>query len=750
MVPITSQQNNSEEAKASDVLSQFFTDENLYAHPFSGSIPGNNRAVPQSLVVAITRYAKGVKDRPLLLPFATQSDDRTCWMACAHDKLSSRGLQEELVAFIGPSFGEFEVDGAVLSDHQEVAKSKLIQAGLYVTSFFAITDKYESRVIASWQRYWQLLDQRPERPRQDLRTFQQLRAVFDRALLARNEKDALGAMAALREQHGLSAENRAFLEIRLNAAFGRWDRILAHPQWDDLLKVRLPPETYGDIWDAIYETYLTPVELQGSADDLINAFAQDVRIMAASLLKGRGRSRRPSALKGFLLHELSQENPSAQMCVSLLEDLGSNAYGKVSEAISVKVRSLQPKSGMEQAILEMELERYEQALALLLPLPDSMEVLHAHLRCVKEIGHPGQALAALERVNATDPDLAAMVRQKRSRLLSDVEKLSAQEVPELKVPDSQTVLPSSQADDLLVYWRELVHSPEALALLDQPNFVQKLISTIEDVALDSSPLFESLLPIWFDWLVIRTQPSSALVKVYLGFIESLHVRDRAGDSEREMIRLACRHALIAGLTPDEYKSLIDRLIGIFPETPSPRENGWALDLSDMLMVQPCRDEESRLRWLTGVLQAATNGLSRLSPADKCLFEFLANEINFLIPSRSQLADDSDLDARGDIDNRIFLYSLDSQAIRRAARVLEAVFPRAKIDVNSDETCTSRLRAGSRNADWVVFVAGVATHQAFYCIKAGLRPDAELLQVDGTGTTRIVERVILQSQSAISV
>ena len=94
-----------------------------------------------------------------------------------------------------------------------------------------------------------------------------------------------------------------------------------------------------------------------------------------------------------------------------------------------------------------------------------------------------------------------------------------------------------------------------------------------------------------------------------------------------------------------------------------------------------------------------------------------------------------------------LYSLDSQAIKRAARILGTIFPSAKIDINSDETCTPRLRSGSRNADWVVFVSGVATHQAFYCIKAGLRAGAELLQVEGTGTTRIVERVILQSQTS---
>lgn len=747
MAQVTSQPINSDAATAQAVLVRFFSDPNVFENPQFVSTSNNKLGVPQELLFSISRYAKGLKDRPILLPFKSSGDDRTCWMACAHDVLSARGLRDEMVAFVGPSFGEFEIDGAGLSDLQEIARATLIKTGLHVICFFAASAKFESRVIASWQRYWHLLDQRPERPRQELRTFHQLRSVFDRALVARNEKDALAAMAALRDQHGLSAENRAFLEIRLHAALGRWNRILAHPQWDDLLKVRLPPETYGDIWDALYETYLGPLEVRGVAADLVSAFARDVRIMASSLLKGRGRSRRPAALKGFLLHELSIENPSAQLCESLLKDLGAYAFGPVSETITSMVRALQPKSGLEQAIHEMELERYEQGLALLLPLTDSLEVLQAQLRCVKEIGNPSQARAALVRLHQANSDLAEKVRQSRSRLLSDVEKLSAQDISESTMPVAQTVLTFNQADDMLVHWRELVHSSESDSLLIQPNFVQSLIANIEDAALDSSPLFESLLPIWFDWLIIRSQPSSALVNVYLGFVESLHVRDRAGESEREMIRLATRHALIAGLTPIEYKSLIERLTSILPESPSPREISWALDLSDLLIVQPCRDEEIRLRWITRVLSAASNNLSRLSEADKCLLDFLAQEANFPIPSRTALTDETTTGLNIGIENRIFLYSLDSQAIKRAARVLETIFPSAKIDVNSDETCTPRLRSGSRNADWVVFVSGVATHQAFYCIKSGLRSDAELLQVEGTGTTRIVERVILQSQSS---
>jgi hypothetical protein len=652
MAPVSSPSTSPAGATAQAVLGGFFAGANAYANPLAGAVPSDKQAVPPELVAAISRYGKGLSDRPLLLPFLGHTDDRTCWFACAHDEWSARGLHDEMLAFVGPSFGDFEKDGAPLSATLKSARSVLTQAGLHLTAFFASAANLEPRVIASWQRYWQLLDQRPARPRQELRTFQQLRAAFDRALVARNEKDAVTAMTALREQHGLSAENRAFLEIRLHAALGRWDRILAHPQWDDLLKVRLPPETYGDIWDALYEIYLAPVEARGRADDLVAAYAEQVRIMAAHLLKGRGRSRRPAAFKGFLLHELSLAEPSAQLCASLLEELGPRAFGPCSEAIAAMARALQPKSGLEQAMHEMELERYEQAWALLQPLPDSIEVLQAQLRCAKEIGHPGHASAAIGRLHAADAEVATKVRQSRPRLLADVAKLAAQDISAPALPSAQPTPSPAKVDDLLVYWRELVQSPEAATLLERPGFVQSLLSTLEDVALDASPLFESLLPIWFDWLLMRTAPASTLVRIYLGFIEALQVRDRAGESERELVRLATRHALIAGLTPTEYTALVDRLGAVFSDSPSPREIAWGLDLADLLVLHPCGNDEARLRWTAKVVHAANQSWARLSTAERCLLELLAQEIGLQLPPRQAQDADDEAQVRAHIRARI--------------------------------------------------------------------------------------------------
>jgi hypothetical protein len=409
--------------------------------------------------------------------------------------------------------------------------------------------------------------------------------------------------------------------------------------------------------------------------------------------------------------------------------------------------ALSRRSGLDEALAEMNLERYEQAISLLVCLPDAIEVLQAQLRCAKEIGDPKSAGVVLHRLASADSEVVKTVRASRARLIADVEKISAQAVP-ASLPAQITGCSSSiGVDDLVVYWRELIRSPEAGEKLTDPNFIKSLISTVEDFALGESAVFDSLLPIWFDWIVVRNLPAKACVHVYVAFVEAIQVRDHPGDSEREMVRLALRHSLIAGLTPIEYKELVNSLHNLLPDGPSPREVSWALDIADLLLTEPCREAEARLRWLTKAVTSAGQTWLRLSLAERCLARALAKEAQIELRPGIDEADAHEVPESKDVNSRIYLYSLDTLAISRAARVLADALPHARIDTNSDETCTPRLRAGTRHADWVVFVSTVATHQAFYCIKSAIRSDAALLQVEGSGTTRIVERVIRQAQLA---
>jgi hypothetical protein len=726
--------------RATAVLAAFFDSPNQFRQ--TGT---DGEALPDEVVAALRSYERGDLGKPLLLPFRTPGSTVVAWYACAHDDQAWRTLQAELQAFIGPSYAWFDQPGEETLSGGEPVKSFLERHELRVIRFEASKPAYVSHILRRWRTYWSLLARQPARPVLKLRSFAHLRAAFDSALVAKNEKEARACITALRNTHGLTAENRAFLDIRLAAAFARWDEITGHPRLRDLIQVRLPPETFGDIWEALYEVHIRLYEATGKADRLLGAFVDDVQPLAGPLLKGRGRSRRPAVLKCFLLDALSQDRPVAALCADLLSAIGAVGFGAASEEIESRVQALQPRSGYAEAVREIDLERYEQAFSLLWQEDDSVDVLKALLRCAKEIADPARAADVLRRLSSAPESVATQVRADRARLLADVELLAAQVPPttlqaQLAIPD-----PKEQAGgpDVLGYWREMVRARDAEELAQNRELVGELIAAVEDHALAETATFESLCPIWFEWLIERSAPLSGLIEVYRGLIESLWVRDRYGESELELIRLATLHTLRAGPRTDQYESLVNQLAKIFVIIRSPATIGWGLDTVDALAAEPCRSPEARMRFVAPVMAAAVEFYSRLEPAQRTLLRLLAQETGYQLPA---LPEDQTTSELPDPAVRALIYSLDRQATERAAKALGKMFPNSRFDTNDDHVCSDRLKNLARAANWILFVANVAKHQAFYCIENERSTRSRLLYAEGTGTTRLIERFINESRS----
>ncbi|MDG0857422.1 protein DpdD [Roseateles puraquae] len=735
-----------EAAERAALLRRFFTVPNLYVHPGAGATaPAPALAVPQALHDALRRFLSGYGDRPLLLPYRSAGDDRICWYACAHDDTACRALRAELEAFIGPSFAEFDDSGDTAWATPDVVREVLMSAGLRVVRLRCSKPEFDERVPSRWKTYWQLLERQPKRVELEVRSFAQLRSVFDEALVARNEPDALAAVAALRDVHGLSGENRVFLDIRLAAAFGRWEQILAHPRLVELMQLRLPPETYGDIWDALYEVHLRPFENSGSAPHLVQAFVDEVQALAGPLLKGRGRSRRPAALKSLLLDALAQAAPQAALCRELLEAVGPHAFGPATSGIEAMVAALEtPSSDFESALDEMDQERYEQAWVLLWPLPDDARVFAALLRCAKEIADPVRGGDVLARLNATSADIAEAVGQTRARLLRDVEQL-AREVPPAKLQVQVEAVTEQQAADIVAYWREIAGASSTAILDMRPGLTDELQAALETHALEESPVLDALFPVWFEWLVGKCAPESRLIELYQAFIETLFLRDRFGETELELVRLAALHLVGASPTPTQYQRLLDRLIDVFNVARSPVAARWGLELTDGLLAVPCRSEEALTRWRGVIFDAAEEMRSRLGPVQRSLLRILAAECGYELASPTGSMEVEFPALAIEMVKRVLIYSLDKHATERAAMTLRELFPQGRFETNDDEACTTRLKSSASMADWVVFVSNVATHQAFFCIKAAMRDQTELLQVQGSGTTRIIECVMNKTQ-----
>ena len=251
-------------------------------------------------------------------------------------------------------------------------------------------------VLRQWRLYDELLRRRPRVASYVPSTFHQLRASFDRALLARNESGARAAMATLRERFGVSAENRRFLEIRLDAAFERWDAIAEHPLLPQLLHLQLPPETYGDVMEALYRVHVQPYEAATMLDPLLEQFKEAVAGPAQRLFRTRRTSRRPAVLKAFVLYELLQPEPQLAVCDSLLQELPHGAFGAIDGRVRetcarpIAVDDIAPANEARQRTID-------RAWDLYWPLPDSVDVLRGLIACARESADPAKTGAVLTR-----------------------------------------------------------------------------------------------------------------------------------------------------------------------------------------------------------------------------------------------------------------------------------------------------------------------------------------------------------------
>lgn len=167
-----------------------------------------------------------------------------------------------------------------------------------------------------------------------------------------------------------------------------------------------------------------------------------------------------------------------------------------------------------------------------------------------------------------------------------------------------------------------------------------------------------------------------------------------------------------------------------------------LEIVELLLdeTQPGQQELRKL-WL--VLQGfALSRWTRLELAQRVLTKSLAreifgesNEANY--PPLAAEGGDADLDVQTrKLSGRLLaIYSLTEGAARRAKTVLEGMFEGLRVELNHDHTATPALQNLAKKANYFLFVAGSAKHQAFYPVS---RIRQDLIYPLGKGASSIIE------------
>jgi hypothetical protein len=695
----------------------------------------------RSLLASLHRFASGATDRGVLLPFRLSESGPTSWFALAASSQMLRALQEELRAFIGSSYVSERLQGRAPDAADEHALPLIVGSGWYAARFDSVNDRADAMVLKMWRIYNDLLERRPRTPAYVPSTFHQLRASFDRALLARDEAGAQAALASLRERFGVSAENRQFLEIRLNVAFERWEVVAANPLLPQLIHLQLPPETYGDIMEALYRARVQQFESKGTLEAVLERFQEEIAENAQPLFTTKRTSRRPAVIKAFLLHELLQLEPQAAVCERLLNALPLGAFGAADGAVRQQCKMAAAGQGIEPAREALRAEQFDRAWELFWGLDDSSEVLRGLIACAREVEDPAKTSAVLTRLEAVN-----------EAIRRDVESLSAARLAKLRAsfqaPIQSTQLsvqlerwPDESADRYVDRWAEFARSVDPGVLLAQVDLVEAACDRLMRLSLEDPALFERAYPSWHELFIERADPSPQWVPLYVEMLEVLRVRDVFQRADQELI-----HQLLVTIVDSgdvsAYRQSVDTVTQIFTDIRSPRALCWALDVCDSLFQRRVRDADARMRLLTQVVQACHEFKARLDPMQLQQLRLLVEEAKLppLLLASPLPEGVGEVYPAGEATYRIVLYSLNESATRRAVEILRSLHPNWVINTNADHVCSDRLKSLAQHADVFVFAWRCSKHAAYHCVKASSRKQ-NLVMARGVGTSSLVEAAV---------
>lgn len=357
---------------------------------------------------------------PIVLP-VFGPDGPGQWYAMASDESGANALSQELTAFVGPSFSDFQGQFLEPDPDDAIEKALLERFGRFVFRLVPVNEVDPSGIAEALQMYLGLLRRRPDVPDRTQRPFGKVRAEFDRALLAGNESDAVRLREELVSSGRVDAEQEKYLDIRMLAGLGRQFQ-LAHdyPLVKSVLGLSLPAQTIADLVGALYSTYIADMEDSGDDEAVLSAFRKEIAENFGPLFLERKGVMHPSVLKAFMLYELVQAEPNRERCQAIVsaypEDGGRALVERWIRRLSAS--DVPPRTDLfESARQALADEDYGLALQLSFDaFPDSW-TYGALLRCAVEMDDAEVALRVLaavdeapeaERLKWTKRDLARL------------------------------------------------------------------------------------------------------------------------------------------------------------------------------------------------------------------------------------------------------------------------------------------------------------------------------------------------------
>lgn len=740
-------------------LSRFFASPNglSWSSLLDGSAPPLIADEVRQWLILLARPLQGV---PLILPFVRENTIAG-WYATTQSRSGRYEIGGEINAWLGPTLLSSPLEAVLNASSDPMARVLTDRFGGTVYPFTGPDHASKKAISARLSDFAKVLARRPFSTQKLKRPIGAIRSDFERALLAGDEARAEAMIAEFKHTGRLNEENLRCLEVRLTAGLGMWPQI-AHDPWliKTLADLALPPQILADLIEALYRTYIDPVEATGDAEAVRVAFARNIIESYPKLFASRRGIRTPRVIKAFVLYEQLQPNPDPFIINELLNLLPTGTDTSLFRLLLPPQPTLPPATTLDKADEAYDDWQFDRAFEFYLRLAPSKKTLSRLVSCVSKIGTHETRDRFLAAVQKVEPEIIES--------LAPAARISLDSIIQAKhdVYSLAGIAPKPRDNNQWMLWADQLRAGVDLASAEYgvqsartnwdateirrdgrlakefADILGKLNDEAGKIARSAVPqIYASVFP---DETVATpaTKPIASLLLLLIALDETLSRADLDLLSQLTILLIE------QGLSSVEYTSLIGDLedvqkrIGSFSSLP------WSLDLCEALAILPCPSDatrDARLRLFLQVLSQAASFAHRLTAVDLLPLEMLAKDYGVSEEAvaalkREAKSGDTETKYQPDLNGKtIGIYTLTQSAGARAKAALEELFPGCKVVVNSDLVATAQLTNLAKTSDVFVFAWKSSSHQAFYCVKDALAGNA-LILASGKGTASILRAI----------
>lgn len=722
------------------------------------AIVGDN--APAAWLELVTPWLATFSDKNAELPIVLPVFDEhgPCqWYGLAQNESVAASLSQELVAVVGPSYSDFCGQPLLESEGDEIECALQKRFGHFIFFLRPLDIAARDSIAQALKTYLGLLRRRPDIPDRTQRPFGKIRAEFDRALLAGNEADALQLRDELVASGRVDAEQHKYLEIRMLAGLGRQHQLARDSHLlKSVLGLALPAQIVADVVEALYVTFIAPVENNQDVETILTVFRNDIARQFGPLFKERKGIRQPNVLKAFLLYELAQEEPNVARCEAIAAAYPANEGRELVEYWADRLAGPPPPRADSFELTRQALadEDYELALSLSFDgLPQSW-VYPTMLRCAVELDDAEvteHVLAAVSKV--PEEDRATWSKRDIKRMQQLLEETSGggetHQPPKVR-PDADWLSwvrfveagnydqpPLNILNDGLARWAVESYATDTVACHELADKIGNARGNAEQVFRDA---FTQLV----DFFVDRpASPVRGFVPIYIMLLRTVAWNGVVSANELELASTVLQALLSLGPSKEDYVEALDAYTEILNTNNAPGNIDWALNASEALSLLASPDKEVRLRFFVAVIDMVRSSAHRLNSAQYEILSLLAKDYGCAdlldaFPTLDEGAGETD--AHADFEGLIGIYTLTEPAGQRARQFLRKILPLARIELNADMVATDKLKNLAANSDIFVFAWKSSKHQAYYAAKYARGTRQTLLPL-GKGSASIIGCVL---------